>query len=228
MSNPSTRRAQLVAELTAAQAAHEAALHGLAAGTATVANTAALGLNVTTLQEAIATLDAESAAQAHAAAQAEAQAAREAAFERLLALSGQAIDARTNAEAAFNVGVTALTAVMGQIQTAADTWAAVRTAFAAELAQLLGPGVYLGRSFQADTVAELDALLASLQAAGADLSGVLASRVDWQPQLERSEPYDWPDLGDIGYLLLHIIREHRAGRTPHRQVPGGPIVVFAA
>jgi hypothetical protein len=228
MSNPSTRRAQLAAELERTQTDYAAAMSGLAAGTATVANAAALRLSVETLQEAIAALDAQQSAATQAEAERAAQAARAAAFERLQDLSAQALAARTNAEAAFEVGVIALTGAMGQIQTAADTWAAVRTAFAGELAQLLGPGVYLGRFFHADTVAELDALLASLQAAGADLSGVLASRVDWQPQLERSEPYDWPDLGDIGYLLLHIIREHRAGRTPHRQVPGGPIVVFAA
>lgn len=228
MSNSSTRRAQLAAELERTQTEYAAAMSGLAAGTATVANAAALRLSVETLQEAITALDAQQAAATQAEAERAAQAARAAALERLQDLSAQALAARSNAEAAFEVGVIALTGAMGQIQAAADRWATIRTAFAAELAHLLGPGVYLSRSYDADAVAQLDALLASLTAAGADLSGALASRVDWQPQLERSEPYDWPDLGDIGYLLLHIIREHRAGRTPHRQVPDGPIVVFAA
>ena len=216
------RRAALAQEAGQAQAAHQAAITDLAAGTGTAAQVAKLAAPAAALTAALAALDAQIAANdAHDAQESQA-AARQTQIAQLVAQSQAAAAARAQFEAAYLSGAAALEQAIVQMLASMAAWSESRGSFLGTLREL-APGLH-SLSYRSDPAAEqaLDALLDELASVGADLPAGLA-RGWWAGRMYREYDHLLPPAS-YGGLLVQGFNHARGTDVPIRPTLAEPLL----
>lgn len=216
------RRAALAQEVAQAQAAHQAAIVDLAAGTGTAAQVAKLAAPAAALAAALTALDTQIAECEAQGAQESQAAARQAQIAQLVTQSQAAAAARAQFETAYLAGAAALEQAIVHMLASMAAWSESRDSFLGTLREL-APGLHW-LSYRSDPAAELalDMLLDELASAGADLPAGLA-RGWWAGRLYREYDYTLPQA-PYGGLLVQGFNQARGADVPSRPAVLEPLL----
>lgn len=216
------RRAALAHEGEQAQAAYQAAIADLAAGTGTAAQVAKLAALATALAAALAELDTQIVEHEAQSTQESQAAARQAQIAHLVVQSQAAAAARAQFEHAYLTGAAALEQAIVHMLASMAAWSDSRAAFLTALREL-APGLHW-LSYRSDPAAELalDTLLDELASAGADLPAGLA-RGWWAGRMYREYDHTLPPAS-YGGLLAQGFNHARGADASSRPAVAEPLL----
>jgi len=224
------RREALAADVAGAKRELEKERQGLISGQANVSQVTSAQAAFTTLNEVQAGLDARLTELRGELAEAQSAAEREARIGLLLQHAREADEARRDYEAARIELNEQLTRLAARMNAARGRWQAAQTSWygeAKEIAEGVSTFAFVRRDQTRDVReldAEADALVAELEARGADLDAVLAHGVTQQGflaitrchPLVKVEPF-----GEVMHTILTVAASHQARQDAGASEPRG-------